>query len=97
GTFWLLYLCFTRTDEIFRFPLPGARAARWIAPGASKTDLFSTVGFRLLQVQLMIIYAYSGLEKLRGVTWWQGDAIWNTLANGQLVGLNLSFIAHVPA
>ncbi|HTL10925.1 MAG TPA: hypothetical protein VL588_00470, partial [Bdellovibrionota bacterium] len=43
-----------------------------------------------------IIYVYGGFEKMRGATWWQGDAIWNALANMQLVKVNLEFIAWIP-
>lgn len=36
---------------------------------------------RLLQVHLCIIYLISGLSKLQGNAWWNGTAVWGTLAN----------------
>ncbi len=36
---------------------------------------------RLIQVQLAILYFFSGFEKLRGDLWWSGDAVWVALNN----------------
>lgn len=36
---------------------------------------------RLLQIHLCIIYFISGIAKLQGPGWWEGRAIWGTLAN----------------
>jgi predicted DCC family thiol-disulfide oxidoreductase YuxK len=31
---------------------------------------------RLMQVQMVVLFLYSGIEKVRGDEWWNGDAIW---------------------
>ena len=31
---------------------------------------------RLVQVQMVVLFLYSGIEKVRGDEWWNGDAIW---------------------
>src|SRR6185503_2420103 len=36
---------------------------------------------RLLQVHFCLIYLASGCSKLQGAAWWNGTAIWQTLAN----------------
>ena len=36
---------------------------------------------RLLQIHVCIIYAAAGLSKLPGAKWWDGTAIWYTIAN----------------
>jgi hypothetical protein len=82
--FYLFYLLFAdyREDRDFR-------------PG----DLRATLGsmaYRLCQVQLCIIYAYSGLKKLKGVSWWNGEAIWNSLAQTQLARWDFSWMAYFP-
>ncbi len=62
-------------------------------------DWRATVGsmaYRLFQVQVCIIYAYSGLKKLKGQTWWNGDALWYALANTEIATLNFSWLAHFP-
>ncbi len=36
---------------------------------------------RMLQINFCFIYMASGLSKLKGATWWSGDAMWITLVN----------------
>lgn len=60
------------------------------------SDLFTQVFYRLIQLQLCVIYAYTGYEKLKGTTWWEGTALWSVLANPQMVIFDLSFVRHLP-
>lgn len=106
---WLLYLSLIDHSSTLRLPMPfckncrkghelerGAQAASPAAPDSMGfSDLAHSVGVRLFQIQLCIIYGYSGIEKLRGVTWWRGDAIWNALAHGQMVTVNLGFLRYM--
>ena len=39
------------------------------------------VAIRLIQIHLCIIYLVSGLSKLLGKAWWEGTAVWGTLAS----------------
>lgn len=57
----------------------------------------NSVMYRLIQLQLCIIYAYSGFDKVRGLSWWKGDAIWYALGNTQIASINFSFLAHTPS
>lgn len=98
ATLWLLYMGLLKTNRyltikqfLYRQPL---LPISWTT--CEMGDAFNTVGVRLIQIQLCAIYAYGGAEKLRGITWWRGDAIWNTLANGQLVTSDYSFVVHLP-
>ncbi len=86
----LFYLCFIRSSAYLRL----GKRTRESDPLTS--DLLSTVGCRLIQVQLCIIYVYSGLAKAQGKSWWQGDALWNVLANGQLTSIDFSFLQNFP-
>lgn len=45
---------------------------------------------RLLQVHVCIIYLVSGLSKLQGNSWWDGTAVWGTLANPEFAPFQLS-------
>ena len=84
STIFLFYLCFAD----FR-PVDAPR----------KSDLQATLGsivYRLSQIQLCIIYAYSGLDKVQGFSWWNGEALWYVVANGQLAHVNLEWMAHFP-
>jgi len=41
----------------------------------------ANVAIRLLQIHVCFIYAGAGFSKLHGTTWWDGTAVWSTLAN----------------
>jgi hypothetical protein len=41
----------------------------------------ANLALRLVQVHLCIIYGMAGFAKLLGAAWWNGTAIWGTLAN----------------
>jgi hypothetical protein len=53
------------------------------APAQLKpTPLVSAnLAVRLLQVHLSLIYLAAGLAKLKGMAWWNGVAVWGTMAN----------------
>jgi hypothetical protein len=80
STFFLLYFCFVRLD----------------ARRGSLARALTSVAFRLGQLQICIIYAYSGLEKVKGPAWWKGEAIWDVMANSQLARMDFSWLAHLP-
>lgn len=103
STIFLGYLALTRHDEHLSlrswFESRRGRAAPLsVSRSVSRTtpSLLSSVGFRLLQIHLSVIYAYTGLEKLKGVTWWDGTALWNVLGNPQMVVFDMSFMRYVP-
>jgi hypothetical protein len=81
STFFLLYLCLAEYGS---------------APAGSLRRELGCVAQRLCQLQVCIIYAYSGWEKLKGQHWWKGEAIWDVLANAQLARFDFSFLSHVP-
>jgi hypothetical protein len=54
-------------------------------PRPSVSANFAT---RMLQVHVCFIYAAAGLSKLKGNTWWNGSAIWGTLANAEFAPMN---------
>lgn len=87
GTFFLAYLAMMDSN---RFASP------WKRSRAAKVDALTSVGVRLVQVQVCIIYLYSGFEKAKGNSWWQGDALWRALSNGQLVSWDFGLLKHFP-
>ncbi len=36
---------------------------------------------RVIQIQMAVVFFYTGISKLRGETWWSGDALWIVLTN----------------
>ncbi len=49
-----------------------------------------------MQLQLCVIYAFSGMEKLKGTRWWDGSALWDVLTIRNMQRWDLSFLAHAP-
>ena len=94
NTHWLLYFTLVKSNE--HFSLPSFFRKKNKNPSLLTTDILSLVGFRLLQLQLIISYVYAGIEKLKGGTWWSGIALWQVLANDQLTPYDFSFFKQVP-
>lgn len=87
----LFYLMMTRCED--RLSL----RALWRGQTPVFTsDLLSSVGARLWMLQLGILYAYTGMEKLKGSSWWDGTALWTVLGNPQMVITDLAFLRHMP-
>jgi hypothetical protein len=51
----------------------------------------ANVAIRLLQVHVCIIYLAAGLAKLAGAAWWDGTAVWRTLANYEFAPMQYSW------
>lgn len=50
---------------------------------------------RMLQVHFCFIYMASGLSKLKGGTWWSGDAIWLTLVNPEFTMIHFEWYENL--
>jgi hypothetical protein len=50
-------------------------------PARPEPSISANVAMRLLQIHLCFVYAGSGLSKLMGPAWWNGTAVWHTIAN----------------
>ena len=60
------------------------------------TEILTPMFYRLIQVQLCIVYAYTGFEKLKGNSWWDGTALWSVFANPQFVIADMTWVRHFP-
>lgn len=60
------------------------------------SDLLSSLMIRMMQVQISVIYAYTGWEKLKGGSWWDGTALWSVMANPQMTTMDFSFLRSIP-
>jgi hypothetical protein len=89
ATFFFLYLCFA--DSGARFSLDA-----WRGRAPSHQSARSHIAWRLMQVQVCIIYGFSGMEKLKGTRWWDGSALWDVLSSGSMQRWDLSFVSHFP-
>jgi hypothetical protein len=66
------------------------------APMSQLNSHLTSIGVRLVQIQLCVIYAYTGLEKLKGPSWWEGTAVWAVFGNQQIMMLDMSWLKSVP-
>jgi hypothetical protein len=69
----------------------------FIAIAGDRRGTLNSLGLRLGQVQICIIYGYSGFQKLRGAAWWTGDALWQSLANVEVARWDFGWMASFPA
>ncbi len=53
----------------------------------------ATLATRLLQINFCFIYLGSGASKLLGSAWWNGTAIWGTVANSYFAPINQAWYA----
>ena len=53
----------------------------------------ANLALRLIQVHFCIIYLAAGLSKLQGSAWWNGTAVWGTMANYEFCPLRLRLYA----
>ena len=67
-------------------PVPAVRPSSW-----------ATLGTRLIQLHLCVVYTAAGLAKLKGVGWWDGTAVWGAAANLEYQSGSLLWLADFPA
>ena len=60
------------------------------------SDLLTGVFYCMVQIQLCVIYMYTGFEKFRGASWWDGTALWTVMANSQMVVADMTWLRNVP-
>jgi predicted DCC family thiol-disulfide oxidoreductase YuxK len=70
---------------------------RWGVPrGLPEPSISANLALRLIQLHLVLIYGMAGLAKLQGAAWWNGMAIWGTLASGEFRLFDLNWLAAWP-
>jgi predicted DCC family thiol-disulfide oxidoreductase YuxK len=55
---------------------------------------FSFAARRLVQIQMAVFFLFAGIEKLRGETWWNGDALWIAITNHEFSNVRPEFFAE---
>ena len=51
---------------------------------------------RLIQIHLCVIYFWAGFAKLKGESWWTGEAMWQVMANQEYQTTDLTWLAWIP-
>src|SRR5262249_3144580 len=70
-----------RWYRLLGMPLPSEIRPAGPVPDEPAPGVAANVAIRLLQVHLCIIYLVSGVSKLLGRAWWEGNAIWIAMTN----------------
>jgi hypothetical protein len=68
-----------------------ARQGVVVPASANTMSSSATFAIRLMQIHFCLIYMGSGWSKLMGSAWWNGTAIWYTVANPEFANLHLNY------
>ncbi|HVA46989.1 MAG TPA: HTTM domain-containing protein [Pirellulales bacterium] len=63
-------------------------------PAAPSTS--ANLAVRLMQVHMCVIYFFAAMGKLRGDSWWSGDAMWLSVANLEYQSWDVTWLARWP-
>ena len=97
ATFWLFYLIFANSNTQIKWIHYFLKKQKGlISERVEKGDWLNTISIRFIQIQLCIIYMFSGMEKLKGPSWWDGTAIWEALSFYDFTLFNFSFLLSAP-
>lgn len=92
GTMWLFYLSWTRHNAYFSV-LNYCDRERI---SKIKCDIFSSAGARMIQLHLCVIYGFTGLQKLKGMSWWDGTSLWTVWGNRQMTVVDMAWTSQWP-
>ena len=59
-------------------------------------DLITRTMAKMAALHFCIIYFYTGVEKFRGVSWWEGSSLWIALTNPQMAIFDFTWISTLP-
>ncbi len=66
------------------------------ATGEVPTSTWANVAIRLIQLHMCAFYLFAGLGKLEGQTWWDGYAIWRSIASSEYQSIDVTWLGHYP-
>jgi hypothetical protein len=92
GSIFLLYLSFTQCCDVWTLKKKLFKFKEKI----KSTDALNSAFYRVMQIQISVIYAFTGFEKLKGGSWWDGTALWSVFGNPQLVTFDMTFMRMFP-
>ena len=95
--FWLFYLIFANAHKQIKWGHYFLNRRRGlVSDRVIKGDWLNTMAIRFVQIQLCVIYMFSGMEKLKGQSWWEGTAIWEALSFYDFALVDFSFLLSWP-
>lgn len=104
-TYAVMYLMLAPTGAVFSVDallrrrlavrVESSRLLTWWLPNP-EPDVASNVATRLFQIHLCVIYLFGGLAKARGVSWWDGTAVWYAIGNHEYQSFDMTWMAAWP-
>ncbi len=73
--------------------------ARWRSGGKVppvQSSHAANIGIRLIQLHMCVVYLFAGLAKLQGNSWWNGTAMWLSVANYEYQSIDMTWLASWP-
>ena len=61
--------------------------------GRGVVSVNNNIATRLIQIHMCIVYLFAGLGKVQGTTWWNGEAVWGTLASYEYQTMDMTWLA----
>lgn len=91
----VLYLCLSPCNHYLSLD---AWWRRWRRGEVNRIEpsIMANLSCRLIQVHLCVIYLFAGLSKLQGRSWWNGNAVWEALANEEYQSTDMTWLAAFP-
>lgn len=97
ATFWLFCLIFSNSNKQLRWVHYFLNKRKGlISERVEKGDWLNTMALRFIQIQLCVIYVFSGLEKLKLKSWWEDTAVWEMLSLSHFNFMDFSFLFSFP-
>ena len=62
----------------------------------SQSKVSTNVSMRLIQIHLCVIYLFGGISKMRGEMWWDGSAVWYSIANPEYQSIDVTWLGQFP-
>ena len=63
---------------------------------SSAATVRTNIAIRLIQLHLCVIYLFGGIGKMRGITWWDGTAVWFAFASLEYQSLDMTWLSRHP-
>ncbi len=96
--FWLFYLIFANTNGQIQWVdyFKNKRKQGLVSDRRLAHSWWNTLALRLIQIQLCVVYFFSGLTKLREGAWWNGTALKEALLSYDKAGMDIAFLLSLP-
>lgn len=91
NAFLCLYLAIGNCGGAFSID---AWRKRKLGAGQGSADTLSNIATRLIQIHMCVVYFFAGVGKLRGETWFNGEAIWGAFASYEYQTLDMTWMGE---